>query len=423
MTALRRGRGRLTLTAALLSGVLALSACSGGGDDGDEEGSGPQDGGSEQADADQAAKDANTSEAVISISPEDSADNVGINSDVQVSVEKGTLDTVSMVATETGTEVAGTTSEDGTSWVPDIQLERATRYELTVAASDSEGREAHESAAFTTIAPENSFIGYFTPEDGSEVGVGMPISLNFDTAISNKSEVESAVEITASSGQEVVGHWFSDTRLDFRPETYWDANTNVTVDLQWDGVEGAPGIEGVQDRSFSFDVGRSQVSTVNANNQQMSVARDGETIRTIPVTTGSDENPTWNGQMVISEKFEETRMDGATVGFTDNDGEGEYDIPDVPHAMRLSTSGTFIHGNYWGGDAFGNYNTSHGCVGLADAQGADDPDTDGAWFYENSLLGDVVVVINSNDDTVAPDNGLNGWNMSWDDWIAGSQAS
>jgi hypothetical protein len=46
-------------------------------------------------------------------------------------------------------------------------------------------------------------------------------------------------------------------------------------------------------------------------------------------------------------------MNGATVGFTDADG--------VPHAMRLSTSGTFIHGNYWGPKSiFGNVNTSHG---------------------------------------------------------------
>ena len=29
-----------------------------------------------------------------------------------------------------------------------------------------------------------SFIGYFTPEDGSTVGVGMPVSINFDKAIS-----------------------------------------------------------------------------------------------------------------------------------------------------------------------------------------------------------------------------------------------
>jgi lipoprotein-anchoring transpeptidase ErfK/SrfK len=423
MTALRRGRGRLTVVAALLSGVLALSACSGGGDDGDDDANASQGGGSEQDDADQAAEDANTSEADISISPGDAAENVGINSDVGVSVDKGTLDAVTMVATETGTEVTGSTSQDETSWAPDIQLERATQYELTVQASDSEGRRAHKTATFTTIAPENSFIGYFTPEDGSTVGVGMPISLNFDTSIANKAEIEDAVEVTTSSGQEVVGHWFSDTRLDFRPESYWAANSDVTVDLNWDGVEGAPGVEGVQDRTFSFHVDRSQVSTVDAATQQMTVVRNGEEIRTIPVTTGAEESPTWNGQMVISEQFVETRMDGATVGFTDDDGEGEYDIPDVPHAMRLSTSGTFIHGNYWGGDAFGNYSTSHGCIGLADAQGADDPNTDGAWFYENSLLGDVVIVTNSQDETIAPDNGLNGWNMSWSEWVAGSEAS
>ena len=47
--------------------------------------------------------------------------------------------------------------------------------------------------------------------------------------------------------------------------------------------------------------------------------------------------------MVISEKSEVTRMNGATVGFG-----GEYDIKDVPHAMRLADSGTFVHGNYWG---------------------------------------------------------------------------
>ena len=34
------------------------------------------------------------------------------------------------------------------------------------------------------------------------------------------------------------------------------------------------------------------------------------------------------------------------------------------------------------------------------------------------LIGDVVIVKNSHDATVAPDNGLNGWNMSWDKWTA-----
>ncbi|SOD62072.1 Lipoprotein-anchoring transpeptidase ErfK/SrfK [Streptomyces zhaozhouensis] len=415
MVDVMRRRG-LTAAAALLCGVLALTSCGGGGDD-------DADGGerTEQSDADQAAEDADTSAAVISITPDDAAEGVGINDDVAVSVEEGTLDEVVLTAPELGAEVPGTLSADQTSWQPDEQLERATRYELTVRASDSEGRAAHQAAAFTTVSPENSFIGYFTPEDGSEVGVGMPVSLNFDQEITNQAEVQQAVTVTASSGQEIVGHWFDATRLDFRPESYWEAGTQVDVSLDFDGVEGSPGITGVQDRDFSFTVGRSQVSTVDAESKEMKVVRDGEPLRTVKISAGSEETPTYNGQMVISEKYEETRMDGATVGFTDDDGQGEYDIPDVPHAMRLSTSGTFIHGNYWAPDStFGSANTSHGCVGLNDVQGADDPDQDGAWFFEESLLGDVVIVVNSPDETITPENGLNGWNMSWDDWVAGS---
>lgn len=41
-----------------------------------------------------------------------------------------------------------------------------------------------------------------------------------------------------------------------------------------------------------------------------------------------------------------------------------------------------------------------------------------AWFFNHSLIGDVVVVQNSDDATVAADNGLNGWNMSWEKWKA-----
>lgn len=413
----RKGLGALAL---LLSGALTLAACSGSSDD---EGSG--DGGSDgkqrtsQAKVDEAAaKD--SSDAEISISPKDGSDNASINNGTKVTVKNGKLSKVTMVATASGTVVPGTIAADGTSWQPDGQLERATRYSVEAVAKDGEGRKSVSNATFTTVSPENSFIGYFTPEDGSTVGVGMPVSFNFDKGITNKTAVESAIEVNSSSGQEVVGHWFSDTRLDFRPRDYWQGGSEVTVKLKLDGVEGAAGVTGVQQKSFSFTVGRSQVSTVDAETKQMTVMRDGEKLKTIPITSGSAENPTYNGKMVISEKHEETRMNGATVGFTDDDGEGEYDIPDVPHAMRLSTSGTFIHGNYWAGNAFGKVNTSHGCIGLQDVQGADDSSTDGAWFFKNSLLGDVVEVKNSPDKTIQPDNGLNGWNMSWSDWVAGS---
>ncbi|MGN9757585.1 hypothetical protein [Streptomyces sp. SD31] len=57
-------------------------------------------------------------------------------------------------------------------------------------------------------------------------------------------------------------------------------------------------------------------------------------------------------------------MESSTVGLGD-----EYDISDVPHAQRLTTSGTFVHGNYgwnltWAdweaGSRFSTYTPVHG---------------------------------------------------------------
>ncbi|MBT2421582.1 L,D-transpeptidase family protein [Streptomyces sp. ISL-22] len=414
MTNSKRRKG-LTVASALLGGVLVLSACSGG----DDNAAGSDGGDSSQSKVDEAAAK-KTSEAQIKITPEDGTDNASINNSAAVTVSEGTLTEVSM-KTADGAVVAGEISADRTSWKPTGQLERSTTYKIAVTAKDAKGLEAHENASFTTVSPANSFLGYFTPEDGSTVGVGMPVSINFDKAISNKAAVQKGITVSTTSGQEVVCHWFNDTRMDCRPEDYWKEGAAVTLKMALDGVEGADGVYGVQQKTVTFKIGRNQISYVDAKTKQMKVTQDGKTIKTIPISAGSPENKTYEGIMVMSEKFKETRMNGATVGFTDDDGKGEYDIKDVPHAIRLSTSGTFIHGNYWGAKSiFGSVNTSHGCVGLSDTKGANDKGTAGYWFYNNSIVGDVVVVQNTGDKTIAPDNGLNGWNMDWAQWKAGS---
>jgi hypothetical protein len=408
-------RRSLAAASALLGGVLVLSACSGGdggsaGDDGKD---------TSQAQVDEAAAK-KSSEAQIKITPKDGSNNASINNSAAVTVAKGTLTEVKMTTAD-GTAVSGEISADKKSWKPSAQLERATTYKLTATAEDAKGLAAHENASFTTVAPDNSFIGSFTPDDGTTVGVGMPVSINFDKAITNKADVQKGITVSSSSGQEVACHWFNANRMDCRPDEYWQEGSTVTLKLALDGVQGAEGVYGVQQKTVTFKIGRNQVTYVDAKTKQMKITQDGKTVRTIPISAGSPDNKTYEGQMVISEKFKETRMNGATVGFTDDDGKGEYDIKDVPHAMRLSTSGTFIHGNYWGAKSiFGSVNTSHGCVGLQDAKGAGDPNMPGAWFYNNSIIGDVVVVQNTGDKTIAPDNGLNGWNMSWEQWKAGS---
>jgi hypothetical protein len=414
MTDSKRRRG-LVAASALLGGVLVLTACSGS----DDKSSGGDASQSSQSKADEAAAK-KSSQAQIKITPADGSDNASINNSAAVTVSKGTLTAVTMTTAD-GKAVAGTISADKLSWKPSAQLERSTTYKVAATAKDSEGLAAHENASFTTVSPANSFIGNFTPEDGSTVGVGMPVSINFNKAITNKAAVQKGVTVTSSSGQEVVCHWFNTQRMDCRPEEYWKENSTVTLKLALDGVEGASGVYGVQQKTVTFHIGRNQVSYVDAKSKQMKVEQDGKVVKTIPISAGSPAHTTYNGQMVMSEKFTQTRMNGATVGFTDDDGKGEYDIKDVPHAIRLTSSGTFIHGNYWGSPSvFGSVNTSHGCVGLRDVKGAGDKNMPAAWFYNNSIVGDVVVISNTGDKTVAPDNGLNGWNMDWAQWKAGS---
>ncbi|PAZ13441.1 hypothetical protein CLM62_24615 [Streptomyces sp. SA15] len=392
---------------ALILGVLllAVTACGGGG------GSDSESEGKDKA-KDSSQAETKQSQAVVSISPKDGSKSVDTSGALKVGVAKGKLTKVEVKDAE-GTAIAGKITANGAAWQPSTHLAAGTKYTVHAVAKDSEGREAAESASFTTLTPKNTFIGNFTPEDGSKVGVGMPFSIRFTRGITNPEDVEKAITVKTEPAVEVAGHWFGNDRLDFRPEKYWKEGTKVTVDLNLDGVEGRDGVYGKQDKTVSFTIGRNQVSVVDVKTKQMKVMRDGKVIKTIPVTTGKPGYDTWNGQMVISERLTVTRMNGETVGYG-----GEYDIKDVPHAMRLTTSGTFIHGNYWGGGAFGNYNASHGCIGLRDVKGGYDSGVPAAWFFNHSMIGDVVTVKNSNDATVAPDNGLNGWNMSWEKWKA-----
>jgi hypothetical protein len=401
-----RSRGLLALlVGGLLFAVAACGGSGGGSDAANGDGGKPGPGKSSAKVAD------DISQAVVKVAPGDGAKSVATTGALQVSVAAGKLSTVTVQDAE-GKQVDGKIAADGTSWQPVGHLAGSTTYKVHAIAKDTKGRVSAKDSTFTTLVPKNTFIGNYTPENNATVGVGMPVSLNFSRGITDPDAVEKAITVTASPSVPVEGHWFGNDRLDFRPEKYWAPGTKVTVKLDLDGVQGRPGVYGTQAKTVKFTIGRSQVSTVDADKHTMKVVRDGEKIRQIPISAGGPGHTTWEGQMVISEKDQVTRMNSQTVGLG-----GEYDIPDVPHAMRLSNSGTFIHGNYWAATGvFGSSNTSHGCVGLHDARGGGDSSTPASWFYNHSLIGDVVVVKNSHDQTIAPDNGLNGWNMSWSDW-------
>jgi lipoprotein-anchoring transpeptidase ErfK/SrfK len=404
----RGRRARRGLTALALGAVLLGAAACGGNADAHSD---KQDGkgGSSTSVA------AKGSQATVTVAPADGATDVDTDGALKVSAAKGKLTTVT-VKSKDGTAVDGTISADGASWTPKAHLRTDTKYTVSATATDADGKSTTTQSAFTTLDPSDSQANYgiFNVNANSTYGVGMEVSIRFKKAVTNQADVRHAITVTAEPNVPVEGHWFSSQRLDFRPQAYWAPGTKVTLHLQLDGLKMSKTTYGKQYKDVTFTIGRSQTSVADNKTKMLTIYRGGKVYRTLPASLGDAQHTTYNGKMVIEEKSLVVDMDSRTVNLGN-----AYHIKDVPHGMRLSDSGTFAHGNYWRPlSVFGHENTSHGCVGLHDVKGGGDPNTPAAWFYNHSLIGDVIQVVNSPDKIIDPSNGLNGWNMSWTAWKA-----
>ncbi|MFI9156879.1 L,D-transpeptidase [Kitasatospora aureofaciens] len=396
-----RRRGAMAL---VMGGVLLLTAACNddkGGSSGDSAASAPAD-----ANGSAAPGAAKASAAVLAVEPKDGAQDVAPNA-LQVSVSKGKLTTVE-VTDKNGKPVEGAITADGSGWKPAAALAVGMAYKVNAQAKDDAGLVAASTTSFTTLTPDKKVSTNDNIADGATYGVGMIVSVDFNKDVKNKDAVLKGITFETDNGTVVKGHWFDSRRVDFRPEEYWKPGTKVTIKYRLKSVEIAPGVYGDVDKDEPFTIGRSMISTADAKTHQMTVERDGKST-TLPVTLGADATPSWGGTMVIMDKEKVTRMNSQTVGLG-----GEYDIQDVPHAMRLTTSGTFLHGNYWS-NPFGKSNGSHGCISMQDVKGGSDSSVAGK-FYNDSMVGDVVKIVNTKEKTVSPSNGLGGWNVSWANW-------
>ncbi|MFF2954545.1 Ig-like domain-containing protein [Kitasatospora sp. NPDC057965] len=414
-TTVTRRRVRRSAVALAMGGVLLLTAaCNSGDDKTDAGGESTATAGATGGDAGtgnpapgQSSAAPKTSAAVLTVEPKDGSQDVAPDGALKVSVANGKLTTVEVTDKE-GKPVEGALAADGSGWKPNAALAVGMAYKVNAQATDADGLVAASTTSFTTLTPAKKVSTNDNIADNATYGVGMIVSVVFNKDIKNKDAVLQGISFETNNGTTVKGHWFGARRLDFRPEKYWAPGTKVTIKYRLKNVEVAPGVYGDIDKDEPFTIGRSQVSVADSATHQMTVTRDGAS-HTVPVTLGDEKNPSWNGTMVISSKEKVTRMNSQTVGLG-----GEYDIPDVPHAMRLTTSGTFVHGNYWA-SPFGKTNASHGCISMQDEKGGSDSSVAGK-FFNDSIVGDVVVIKNSKEKTVAPDNGLSGWNIGWANW-------
>ena len=329
---------------------------------------------------------------------------------ITLHVRNGTLLSVSAFAVNEKV-LPGTVT--GKSWVSTGRIVPNRTYQVQAYAKGKDGSRAYHTLSVTSSPPDATIDTSVAPLTGRTVGVGFAITVQFGHPVTDRVAAEKALQVTTSTP--VVGswHWFSDTVVHYRPRTYWPAHTQVTLHDHLVGVELSPGVWGQRDRDITFTIGDAHVSTVDVATQHMTVTDNGRRVGYYKVSTGRAEFPTKGGVHVVLDKVATKTMDSTQFGFAK--GSKDYYHETVLWDTRISDGGAFVHYAPWSVKSQGRQPVSHGCVNanLKDA----------VAFYDLSIPGDVVDIVN---DPVPPkldDPGMVDWNLTWAQWKAGSALS
>jgi lipoprotein-anchoring transpeptidase ErfK/SrfK len=396
-----------TGAAALLLSAALLSACEAGSAD-------PEGGTGEEGTASASASESAAAEvAGIRINVERGARDVPVDTLLRIAATHGRLSTVTVTGGGDVGTLEGSISGDGGVWKTDDRLEPATTYAVEATVRGTDGDVVKRRSRFTTreLSLDQQTYPSVAPLAGETVGVGMPVIVNFDVPVTDRASFEQHMTVTSTPAQVGGWYWLSDQVAHYRPKKYWKAGTQVSVDVDINSVPAGGGIYGQESRQVDFTVGDAHVYKVDMDAHHMEVLSNGKLLRTLPVTTGEEPKfTTRSGIKVIMEKYDAKRMNSETVGIPADSADG-YDIDNVQWAMRVTSSGEFIHAAPWSVGSQGSANVSHGCTGMS---------TDNAdWLYHMSVRGDVVEYVGTDRD-IEPGNGWSDWNLSWSEYQEGS---
>lgn len=353
----------------------------------------------------------NPPQATVVISPVNSG-SVKPDTPIVVRASRGRLQDVTAVGAD-GRAVEGVLAPDGSTWTSRYPLAPGARYAVKAAALGDDGQVGTAAGAFTTIRPQQTMAGaVLFPEQKETVGVGMPIKIAFDQAVTNKAAVERALEVRSSKPVEGAWRWSDDQNVVFRPREYWPAYTKVRVVGHLSGVPLTKGLYGAKDIDLQFDVGERIESFGDARKYHVVVKRDGKTVRKMPASMGMGgalKYTTTSGYHLTMEKEYMTVMTSPGIG----PGEAGYYQQDVYWTVRISNSGEYLHSAPWSVGSQGSANVSHGCINLSPANAK--------WFNQISHRGDPVLITGT-DRQLEPENGWGYWQLSWQDWLKDSKA-
>lgn len=390
----RRGAVAGSFLAVLAIGSLALTGCTIERSDAQEQ--------SSQQSTEVEAEEAQA--PVISV--DDGDEDVDPSESVIVKSMGDGLSKVTMT-NEEGYEVESELSDDGRSWTTAETLGYNRTY--TIKATDKNGETA--TASFSTATPAATTNVALSPLADSVVGVGQTIGFRFGSPVKDRQAAQDAITVTTSPKVEGGFYWLNNSELRWRPAEYWEPGTEVTVEADIYGKDLGGGVWGETDNATNFTIGDKVEAVADDVTKTMSVYKNGELLRTMPVSFGRDtsEWATPNGTYIIGDRNESMIMDSTTFGLGYE--EGGYRTP-VQYATQMSYSGIYVHAAPWSVGAQGSYNTSHGCINVS---------TENAqWFQETVKRGDIVTVKNTIGETLSGYDGLGDWNIPWSEWSKGN---
>lgn len=344
----------------------------------------------------------------LTASVQDGAVGVTVDSPVTVSAEDGVLGSVTMV-NEDGESVTGELSKDGLTWETAEPLGYNKRYTLTAQSLGLAGSTSQQMT-FETHSPENLTMPYVLPNQGEVVGVGQPVAIQFDENIPNRLAAQRAITVKTNPPVEGAFYWLSNREVRWRPAQYWKPGTTVDVEVNTYGVDLGDGLFGQENISTKFTIGDEVITSVDDNTKTLTVRRNGEVIKSMPVSMGKNSTPTNNGTYIVGDRRSHMVMDSSTYGVPSNSPNGYR--TEVDWATQISYSGIYVHAAPWSVGSQGYSNVSHGCINVSNSNGQ--------WFYDNAKRGDIVEIVNTVGSTLPGTDGLGDWNIPWEQWKAGN---
>ncbi|MGW1076305.1 L,D-transpeptidase [Streptomyces sp. NPDC002537] len=281
------------------------------------------------------------------------------------------------------------------------------------ASSGNDGKSTSPSASPTHPSGPPMEVESITPEPNvTTVGVAMPISVVFSKPVaqSARSTVERHLKVTTSTSVTGAWHWFSETRVDWRPEHFWSPGTKVKLDADLTDVSDGKGRYGKRNYQRSFTVGDDFRANVSVADHTMRVTKNGATVENFSVSTGSDEHRTWSGTMAVMDKQEKLRMTSCSVGSACHQGEKGFYDGIYQWDVHLTMSGVYVH--YSNADPSPGSSSSHGCIHLSLSNAE--------WFYNQVKEGDPVTITGASDHKDDGQNGYAAFSLTWEKWLAGS---